>query len=132
MSQAKNVKGFIDKLVSEFPEIKDEVLDEDYEGLITLQIGCFRRFTQKAIDDSNLILVGKCFRFVEDNINNVEFPIENSLTISYLGKLNIEPNSPIERLLPKELKDIIDTLHNYYQSPSNNEKFNKFIKGLKT
>ena len=70
------------------------------------------RFTQKAIDANNNSLVLKCFQFVDVNINEVEFKIENSLVISWLGKLNFDNNPDLYNRLPKKLKKLYIGLHN--------------------
>jgi hypothetical protein len=131
MTTLKNHECFINELVSAFPEIKDEVLDEDYLGLISLQIGCFKRFTQKAIDIDDLVTVKKCFEFVNRKFETVEFEIENALLISYLGKLNITKNSEVEKLLSTKLKGAIERLTFYYESNPKNEKRDKFLNDLK-
>ena len=35
---------FLQLLVEQFPAIKDDVLDEDYKGLITLQVKFFTKY----------------------------------------------------------------------------------------
>jgi hypothetical protein len=130
MNNLKNEQAFIKELISAFPEIKNEILDEDYAGLISLQIGCFKRFTQKAIDNNDLDVVKKSFQFVEANIGTVEHKIENALYISYLGKLNIVKNSKVEKLLPDSLKRALFELNAYNTSGSKNEKLNKFLNDL--
>jgi hypothetical protein len=131
MKRLKNHKIFIEEMVTAFPEIKSEVFDEDYLGAISLQIGCFRRFTQRAIDANKLDTVKKCFEFIDSNTGVVDFEIENSLCISYLGKLNIAKNSSVERLLSDKLKNVREQLTNYYESTSKNERLNSFLDGLK-
>ena len=123
----KNNTSFISDLINTFPEIKEEVLDEDWLNLISLQIGCFRRFTQKAIDNNNISLVIKCFRFADDNIDIAEFNIENSLAISWLGKLNFDNNKNAYQLLSPKLKELYVKLQKHYNEPSGNEKLNKFL-----
>ena len=112
----KNVENFVNDLITTFPEIKEEVLDEDYEGLITLQIGCFMRFINNAIKANDWVLIKKCMDFIQENINIVDKRIENSLVISCLGKLKIPKGSQVEGLIPKELKSIMETLEAYYDS----------------
>ena len=120
-------KTFINDLIRNFPEIKEEILDEGYTGNITLQIGCFKRFTQKAIDSYNFNTIKKCFQFVDLNIDRVEFEIENSLVITYLGDLDFSMNLKAENLLSEKLKHIIYELRKYYLSPIKNEKLRKFL-----
>ncbi len=132
MNNLKNDKEFIGDLIKEFPEIKDEVLDEDYSGLITLQIGCLTRFTQKAIDTNDLNLVKKIFLFVEADFDQLSHKVMNSLYISYIGKLKIPPRSEAEKLLPEKFKNAFVELEEHYMSGSKDEKLNKFLKGLES
>jgi hypothetical protein len=127
----KNNTSFISDLIHTFPEIEEEVLEEDWLNLISLQIGCFSRFTQKAVDNNNIALVIKCFQFADDNINIVESNIENSLAISWLGKLNFDNNKNAYQLLSPKLIELYVKLQKHYTEPSGNEKFNKFLRGLK-
>lgn len=101
---------FIEVLICTFPEIKDEVLDEDWVDITSLQIACFTRFTQKAIDANDNDIVLRCFQFVDSNIDNVIFKVENSLTISWLGKLNFDKNKKAYGFLPPQLKELYTTL----------------------
>jgi len=114
----KTIDVFIKDWVDRFPEIAEEVLDEDYIGIFTLQIGCFKRFTQKAIDLGDLETIRKCFNFMEENISGVEFKIENALFISYLGKLDFKGSSQIENLMPQRLKKVLSELKIYYDRQS--------------
>jgi len=116
INQPKSNESFIMDLTTVFPDIREEVLDEDYLGLVSLQIGCFRRFTQRAIDRNDLITVKKCFDFADENMDIVEFAVENSLVISYLGKLNILENSTVEKMLSTKFKDLRAALASYYES----------------
>jgi len=124
----KDKKAFINELINTFPEIRDEVLDEDCIDIISLQIGCFRRFTQKAIDINDIVKVLKCFQFIDENIEKVGFNIENSLTISWLGKLNFDKNKNAYAHLSSALKDSYINLHQYYEEQPKNEKLNSFLK----
>jgi hypothetical protein len=126
----KNNTSFITDLINTFPEIKEDILDEDYINLIGLQIACFAWFTQKAININNIALIIKCFQFVDDNIDIVEFDVENSLTVSWLGKLNFDNNKNAYQLLSSKLKGFYSALQKHYTKPSRNEKLNKFLKGL--
>jgi hypothetical protein len=71
--EKKNLKQFIEKLGDMFPEIKEELLDEDIAGLTALQIDCFTRFTQHTINNYDTDTVSKCFQFVDHEIDIVEF-----------------------------------------------------------
>jgi len=42
MSNLKNEQIFIEGLIKNFLGLEEEMLDEDYLSLVTLQIGCFK------------------------------------------------------------------------------------------
>jgi hypothetical protein len=122
--------AFINELVNTFPEIKKDVLDEDWVGLIHLQVGCFTRYTQRAIDINNISVAMKCFKFVEDIINKVEFNIENALVLSWISHLNFNKNETLYAQFPSELKQIRIKLEEHYANASENKKLNKFLKDI--
>jgi len=126
----KTEEYFINDLVSAFPDLKEEILDEDWMGLTSLQIGCFLKFTQRAIDENDVSLALKCFQFVDYDINKVKFEIENSLVISWINKLDFTKNENLYELFPDDFKDIRKKFEDQYDSPSKNEKLNSFLKGL--
>ena len=127
----KKKRAFIDDLIKAFPEITDDVLDEDWRGLISLQIACFTRYTQNAIDSNNIPLSLKCFQFVEDHLNKVDLAIENSLIISWTCKLNFTNNDKLYVQFPSTLKEIRAEVENHYNSVSSNEKLNAFLKDIR-
>lgn len=129
MNNLKDYQTFIDELINKFPEIENEILDDDYAGIISLQIGCFMRFTQNAIETNNYKIVKKCFNFVDSNIGVVEHKIENSLIISYIDKLDVK-NANIEKLLTQKLRKILIELNNYNTSSSKNIKLQNFLDSL--
>lgn len=127
-------KEFIATMLETFPEIKDEVLDEDNNGIITLQIGCFKRFTQRAIDENNLEIVQKCFQFIDDTIEKAggksKSKVENAIYLSFLAKLNFDNNPNAKKYLSKKLLLAKNDLDQYEQSGSKNNKLNKFLNQL--
>jgi hypothetical protein len=126
----KNNITFINELVKNFPNLQKELLCDDNKGVITLQIGCFKRFTQEAIDNNDLDIVKRCFDFVDTYINDVEHRTENALVVSYLGKLKIPVDSVVENLLSKKLKKIILELNKYYTSSPTNKKLKDFLNSI--
>jgi hypothetical protein len=130
MSEIKNTKTFIAELVASFPEIIDDVLDENNLGFISLQIGCFRRFTQEAINGYDLNTVKKCIAFADANFETTEWEVTNSLSISFVGKLDFSKNRSAEKLLTDKLTGVRSQLDLYYNSLSKDEKLNKFLKDL--
>jgi len=128
--QQMNNKEFISTLIKVFPEIEDDVLDEDNNGLITLQISFFRKFTQNAVDNNDLLSIKKCFQFVDDMIGNVEDRVESALYLSFLNKLSFVRNPGAEKLLSNKLLGARSEINDYENSKSNNVKLNEFLDDL--
>ena len=72
-----NKKDFLNKLIQCFPDIKEEILDNDYNGLFSLQVGVFRDITQKAIDTHDLENVEKYTQFILDNFDDFDDDVNN-------------------------------------------------------
>lgn len=108
VTKIKDHRAFINDLILAFPEIEEEVLDEDNLNSITLQMIGFKAFTQKAIDSNDVETIKRCFEFVSSNWNSIEFKVENSLMITYLAKLKIVKGSNAERLLPAVLETALN------------------------
>lgn len=122
-------KRFIDALTDRFPDLKEDLLDADYCFSIGLQIGCFKRYTQTAIDEKNVGVIKKCFSFVDSVIDKVTKDIENSLYISYLNHLDFSNNEGAKKYLSNKLLSIVTSLDNYSKSMSAG-KANRFLNGL--
>ena len=107
---------FIQDLIKLFPEIEENILDEDNLDSITLQMIEFKVFTQKAIDSNDLPTVKKCFDFINEQFNWVDYRVKNALAITYLWHLKITLNSSVERLLSPQIKDIIKGINTHLNS----------------
>ncbi|KQM75258.1 hypothetical protein ASE74_20785 [Pedobacter sp. Leaf216] len=125
-----NNKEFIKILINAFPEIKEDVLDEDNDGLITLQIGYFKRFAQKAIDENNSGKIKKCFKFIDDTIGKVDSRLENAIYLSFLRKLDFDKNPNAKKILSKKMLLAKNDLDRYDTSSGTNDKLNKFLNDL--
>jgi len=119
-------KVFIEQLANKFPEIKDDLLDEDYEGLLTLQIGVFKNATQKAIDCGDFNLVDQYLNYILDKFPEFDNRIENSVILSYIGKLDFK-DYPISKFI----KQIQENLEEYNQSMYKDEALINFLKSNK-
>ena len=101
----KDYEFFIDELVNAFPEIREEVLDEDSIGSIHMQVGDFTRFTQHAIDTNNVPVALKCFQFVDDIISKVSDRVKDALEISWVFHLSFIRNENLYKQFPSALKE---------------------------
>jgi len=121
---------FINELVNSFPELKDEVLDEDKKNLVALQVAVLCRYAQKAIDENDSRVIERCFNFVTGMIKNTEFKVENALYISFLGKLDFSQNKRAKKLLSDDLIGAYDELQKHYQNSEKNDKLKAFLRTL--
>jgi hypothetical protein len=115
-----NQQGFLQELTEYFPYLKDDIFDDDYEGLFSLQIGIFRNRTQEAIDNNDEIRVNSHIHFILKNFNRFDNKVENSIVLSYIQKLNFK-NYPV----PEKFQEIQDALNQYRESTYKDERGKK-------
>ena len=77
---------FLNLVVQHFPEIKDE----DYEGLIHLQVGCLARHTNKQLKIKRLDELRRVIDFFKEVVGKVDSDTENALFVSFLENLELE------------------------------------------
>lgn len=108
----------IELMVQQFPEIKEDVLDEDYSDLIHLQIGYLADYANNKIGIARFDEVQRVFHFFEKVITKVDSHTENAFYVSFLEHLNMDGNSEKERmalkLLPKQFLAAYHGLRNHH------------------
>ena len=77
---------FRSTLIETFPEMEADVRDED--GLLHLEMSVFSRFTQNAIDTSDVQLLDRYFEFADNLFRNADDAVKNAVYVSYLEHLN--------------------------------------------
>jgi hypothetical protein len=77
---------FIAALLTEFPELTDEVRED--EGLLHVQMGAFARHTEAAIARGDLASVDRCFALAHRAFHDADAPLKNALYVSYLEHLD--------------------------------------------
>ena len=75
---------FLETLIQQFPNVKDEVLDEDYKDLIHLQVAVLARYANDQIKSKRLDEAKRIFNFFEKVIDKVDSKTENALYVSFL------------------------------------------------
>lgn len=121
-----NKELFLEKLISSFPQLKENILDEDYEGLLSLQIGEFRIATQQAMDEHKIQEANEYLLFIMNHFYEFDDDVQNSIVISYIQKLNFV-NIPIPPFFDKIQKQ----LNEYYASAYSDEKLLDFLKKIR-
>ncbi|MFD1469205.1 hypothetical protein ACFQ48_13305 [Hymenobacter caeli] len=84
---------FLNHLVKVFPEISDEVLDEDYADLIHLQIACLARYANQLIQHSRFDVLRRVFSFFSVTVEKVDSDTENALYVSFLEHVEMDGDS---------------------------------------
>jgi hypothetical protein len=89
--------ALISGLNERFPELKDELADECWAGLLHLEVSCFARLTQMAIDDGDRDLLKRCFDFARTTFHNADDEVKNAMYVSYLEHLNFSDSKKTRR-----------------------------------
>ncbi|WP_457067285.1 DUF7674 family protein [Hymenobacter sp. UYAg731] len=87
--------AFLQSLVEQFPELASDVLDEDYAGLIHLQIGCMARYANQLLKQARFDTLERLFSFFQNTVDKVDSSTENALYVSFLE--HVEMNGDDEK-----------------------------------
>ena len=82
LSEAK----FCTQLHEEFPELRDELEDECFQGL-HLQLSCLMRATQAAISGGDRKLLKRAFAFAHNSLRLGDPTVKNAIAVSFLEHL---------------------------------------------
>ena len=103
-------------LAEQFPEIEEELLDEDYSGLIHLQIGLLANYANENIEKARFDELQRIFDFFSDVVDKVDSTTENAFFVSFLEHLNMDGNTEKAKhalkLLPSRFLQEYRTLRN--------------------
>jgi hypothetical protein len=80
---------FFQLLVKHFPEIAEDVFDEDYNGLVHLQIGCMARYASELIRHGKFDFLKQLFDFFQTTVEKVDSSTENALYVSFLEHVDM-------------------------------------------
>ncbi|GAB3723903.1 hypothetical protein GCM10027594_04920 [Hymenobacter agri] len=86
-------EAFLQSLAESFPEIAEEVLDEDYAGLIHLQVGAMARYGNRLIQTGRFDELQKLFDFFHHTVTKVDSNTENALYVSFLEHIDMAGES---------------------------------------
>lgn len=127
-------KQFIEQLCREFPDMANDILDEDILDIFSLQIGVFRSYTQIAIDEGDFPKVESYLKFIDPYLKNIcqksssidkASKIENSIVLSYITKLDFKNYSK-----SKCINEIQKEFQEYNDSISQNDKLINFLRDV--
>ncbi|MGJ1454510.1 DUF7674 family protein [Sphingobacterium multivorum] len=123
----KNKDLFIADLIRIFPNLEEEILDEDYSFSITLQMGSLKRYIQKAIDDDNSDIFDAVVAFLNENLPLVDKKVQNAIFISFLEKLDFSGTPKFRQKLVGTLGRARADLERYHNEPVTQE-IEKFLR----
>jgi hypothetical protein len=89
MAERIDHSRFIALLTERFPEIAASI-DDDFRGLLHLEVATFARATQPAIDDQDKAKVLRHFKFIDEVFRDASPDVENAINVSYLENLRFE------------------------------------------
>src|SRR5690349_15646018 len=101
----------VDALLTEFPSIKDDLLDDTWSNLLHPQMGSFARYAQDAIDRGDRQAVSRCFELADRFLREGTPELQNAVGVSFLEHLNFDDGKrrrawARELLPPRLLKDL--------------------------
>lgn len=99
-----------------FPSLRGEINQE--MGLLHLEIGVFKSFTQKMINDAKKDTVQKCFAIAEKYYLEGNAKLSNAIGVSYIKKLEFDDTDKNYRswsweCLPESLKVVYIGFHGH-------------------
>jgi hypothetical protein len=105
---------FLQLLTEQFPAITPELQDEDYQGLIHLQVACLTRYANHCLAIRRLDEFRRVIDFFHQTIEKVDATTENALYVSFLEHLEMDGDNQIakeaQRLLKPEYLKIWESL----------------------
>ncbi|CAN5445405.1 hypothetical protein BH11BAC3_BH11BAC3_42450 [soil metagenome] len=81
---------FLKYLIEYFPEVKEDVLDPDYTGLIYLQISALARYANDCTNIKRFDELKRAIDFFEITVDKVDSVTENALYVSFLEHLEFK------------------------------------------
>ena len=107
---------FVQLVLVEFPQLHKEFYEA--EGLLHLEMSTFSRFAQKAIENSDLDTLKRCYGLIDGILETAPSEVENAIYVSFLEHLDFE-SSPAgtnaRRLLPPVLKKALDEVNEHWE-----------------
>ena len=75
-------------LIRAYPAIREDLEEEAWAGLTTLEVSCFARYTQAQIDSGHRTEVTRCFETARELFLQGDADVSNAICVSYLEHLN--------------------------------------------
>ncbi|MDJ0367094.1 hypothetical protein QMK33_18240 [Hymenobacter sp. H14-R3] len=102
-------QAFVQLVVEQFPVVAADILDEDWAGLIHLQVACLTRHANKCVASGDLPEFTRMLRFVDYVLPKVDSALDNALHVSFIEDLMLDGDAPLlqvarQLLSPKQLE----------------------------
>ena len=105
-------------MLREFPEAEKYVADEINDGLLHLEMGSFRRYTQSLIDAGEFARVSAVFAFVQNVADQAQPDVLNAVYVSFLENFDFdatENDRTAGALLPPGLGRMLAELEDHWE-----------------
>ena len=79
---------FLERVLERFPELRSEIEDGVWCGLLHPEMGVFSRYTQRAINHADWDRVEACFHLADELLTRASPQLENALYVSFVENLD--------------------------------------------
>ena len=107
---------FVQLALTEFPHLSEEFAE--HEGLLHLRMAAISHYAQDAIDNNEIGVLQKCYRFLDEVMKSATPEVENAIYVSFLENLNFESSpygAEARRLLPPALLKALAELNEHWE-----------------
>lgn len=81
---------FMRRLREEFPDLREDLDQEDWTGLLYLEARAFARHAQQGIDEHDEVLVRRFFEFADCAARHGDDQVQNAIGVAFLEHLNLQ------------------------------------------
>ncbi len=107
----------VDRIEREFPDLADDLHDEDWDGLIHLQVSVFSRCVQAAIDQGDNETFDRASRLFVELFENGDPALVNALNVSLLEHLDFHDGKRKRQWaylsMPPKMRSAFDAMAEY-------------------
>lgn len=110
---------FIKALETEFPDAFSRI-DKHESGLLHCEVGAFRAFLEKKMDEKAEWYCEKAFRFIELCLKEAGPNLENAIEVSFIydlavGEQNEERYRVVKERAPKSIRNKMIQTHEFWK-----------------
>lgn len=126
----KKFEEFINAALIEYPEYKDQIMDEDWDDLPYLQMGVFTRIVNDLILDGDESKFKQILTFLGEQYEEGDDKLKNIFAVSFLEHLKFKGKRFIA-LMPKVLLEVLVDITEYNKEILNDSEIKRIFKKMK-